>query len=271
MVVASALYQATTDRNPNPSIARISRMTRCILHRQNINAFRLLLLLVVSSLASFPTDALMVAPLGQRHASTVSSSTSIGMAGYGGASSSSSKKKKKKTSTESSKKPLKPRKQWGLFLGDDLKDADTIRVAVRPLSGIGKNKWFEVGAVKSKDNAHTDAAVIRHRSLINDHARRMFPTQILANDKLEYGYTAADDGDSNDDASEEDWTLLTKVEQIPENIDTIIGFKGNPDPSGFYAFTEGTGLKAGDNTDQHGYLNMKSKAITGHTGHEIHD
>ena len=213
----------------------------------------------------------MVAPLGQRHASTVSSSTSIGMAGFGGASSSSSKKKKKKTSTESSKKPLKPRKQWGLFLGDDLKDADTIRVAVRPLSGIGKNKWFEVGAVKSKDNSHTDAAVIRHRSLINDHARRMFPTQILASDKLEYGYTAADDGDSNDDASEEDWTLLSKVEQMPENIDAIIGFKGNPDPSGFYAFTEGTGLKAGDNTDQHGYLNMKSKAITGHTGHEIHD
>lgn len=51
----------------------------------------------------------------------------------------------------------------------------------------------------------------------------------------------------------------------------MIGFKGHADPSGFYAFTGGTGLKAGDSTDQQGYLNLKSKAITGHTGYEIHD
>ena len=211
----------------------------------------------------------MAAPLQQQRRRA----TQIFMAGFGGAS--PPKKNNKKNKTDSTKRqPLKPRKQWGLFLGNDLKDADTIRVAVRPIATTDSNnkKWYEVGAVKSKDNAHTDAAVIRHRSLINEHARRMFPLQILAKDTLEYGYTTTAAGSDKEEASTaEEWTLVAKVDQMPDDIDTRIGFKGNPDPTGFYAFTDGTGLKAGDSTDQQGYLNMKSKAITGHTGHEIHD
>ena len=203
-----------------------------------------------------------------------------GFGGGGGGGASKTKKTKSDNAKNNAPKKLKPRQQWDRFLGDDLKDADPVRVAVRVVLGkdSSKSKWFEVGAVKSKDNAYTEAAVIRHRMLMADHARRMFPLQILAKDSLEWGYTtAAADykqdgtlaGGNNDDTTE--WTIAGKVEQMPEDIDKMIGFKGLPDPSGFYAYSEAAGLKAGDSMDQAGYLNMKSKGITGHTGHEIHD
>lgn len=242
-------------------------MTQCCLYRL-AGAFLLLLL---------ATDAF--APPQQHHPilRVTAPAPALSMAGFGGGASSKKKKssKNKKTKNDDTQQQkLKPRKQWDRYLGDELKDADSVRVAVRVL-GKDKPKWFEVGAVKSKDNAHTEAAVIRHRMLVADHARRMFPLQILAKDKLEWGFstTAADnkqDGTVAEDDTTE-WTIAGKVEQMPEDIDKMIGFKGLPDPTGFYGYSKGAGLKAGDSMDQAGYLNMKSKGITGHTGHEIHD
>ena len=231
----------------------------------------MLLVLLWASLAS-TADAFVMTPLHERQQQTLNSPLPRYMAGFGGASSSSSSKRKTKKNTKKNKSdsstatatspPLRPRKQWDLFVGDELKDADPIRVAVRGSSG----KWFEIGAVKSQDNAFRDAAVIRQRPLMADHARRMFPTQIFAKDRLEFGYTttpAESLQHDNNTSSEEDWTLVGKVEQMPESINNMIGFKGLPDPSGFYAAFSG-GLQAGDSTQQTNYLNMQVKGVTGH-------
>ena len=267
-------------------------MTRCFLDRRLHNHYcRAWVLLLVGLLASLAptTDAFVTAqPHLQNQKQPLVSPLLRFMAGFGGSSSSSSSSKMKKkmkpkknksdatTTTTSTSQPLRPRKQWGLFLGEDLKNADPIRVAVRVASrrSTDHQKWFEIGAVKSMNNAFTDAAVIRHRALITDHARRMFPTQIFAKDVLEFAYTTAiptgeslkrdNTTNNSNDGGNEEWTVVGKIEQMPDDINNRIGFKGLPDPSGFYAFSEGTGLKAGDSTEQTNYLNMQVKGVTGH-------
>lgn len=213
--------------------------------------------------------------------------TPLFMAGFGGGGgSSSSKKKSKKTNKATTKKPsnkLKPRKQWDRFI--DLKAADPVRVAVQTTNGDDESskKWYEIGEVKSKDNEFTEAAVIRHRLLIAEHARRMFPVQILAKDTLEWGYSTteaaavvADDdtvATTTTTADTTNWTVVTSAPaNTPDGVDKLIGFRGHPDPFGFYSSSQ-KGLKAGDThaMSQTGYLGMKGKGITGLTALEIHD
>jgi hypothetical protein len=165
-------------------------------------------------------------------------STSIYMAGFGGAAKKGSKKKE-----------LKPKTQWDRYT--DLKTT-SVSVAVRVMD---TSEWFPVGAVRSQDDAHTEAAVIRHRVLITDHARRMFPIQILAKDKVEFAFMQG-----------EEWVVAGKVD-MPDDIDKRIGFVGLADPSGFYARSR---KMLSDNTVS-GFDSMKKKGITGHVGFEVHD
>ena len=182
------------------------------------------------------------------------------MAGFG-ASSSKGKSSKKDNGKKSIK--LKPKKQWDRYTSDDLKSADSIRVAVRVVER-GPATWFSSGEIKSKDNAYTEAAVIRHRALIADHARRMFPVGVLATDELDWGYTT----DTDDDSEKCEWKVVGKVEAMPADIDKLIGFRGFPDLTGFYS---SSGKAATRDTEQGGYIKMKSKGITGLTALEVHD
>jgi hypothetical protein len=181
------------------------------------------------------------------------------MAGFGAA---PSNKDSKQKATK-----LKPRQQWDRYA--ELKDSEKIRVAVR-VSGSADNvdvedvdakKWLEVGSVKSKNNEYTEAAVIRHRLLIAEHSRRVFPLQISAKDskdnKLEWAYSKAEG---------EEWVMVGKVD-MPEDIEKLSGFVGVPDDSGFY--TKSTEPLA-DNSVK-GYANMKKKGIVGFIGMEVHD
>jgi len=215
------------------------------------------------------------------------------MAGFGGdnngmASSSSSKKgKMKKGETSSTGSKLKPRKQWDRFLSNELQTSDSIRVAVRVQVNVNENKnnkWLSVGEIKSKDNMYTEASVIRHRVLIADHARRMFPAEIRINDKLEWGYNT--DTNTNSSKEEEDsknvnkndnensndcWTIVRKLDEMPNEIDKLIGFRGFADPTGFYSSTGTFRSKASGNMKQTGYTSMQKKGIAGHSPLEVHD
>jgi len=163
---------------------------------------------------------------------------------------------------------LKPKQQWDRYCSDDLKASEIVRVAVRvmkPTSSADDSspRWFETGTVKSKDNAYTEAAVIRHRVLIAEHSRRMFPLQIRAKDKLEWGYSTM-----QGELDETEWEVVGKVENIPDDINKLIGFQGLADPSGFYI--SGKTSTMVDNTAS-GFQSMKNKGITGHVNLEVHD
>jgi hypothetical protein len=204
-----------------------------------------MILLVAVSAHAFMTDPAQ--GLAQRRAFT-STSSSLPMAGFGSA------PKKAKNSKKTDIK-LKPKQQWDRYIGD-LKGSESVRVGVKIIdrSDAGA-EWMEVGSVKSKDDAYTEAAVIRHRVLIADHSRRLFPLQIFAKDKLEWGYMQG-----------EEWVVAGKV-TMPDDIDKLIGFEGLPDPSGFYSCnTE----RLVDNSVG-GYAKMKKKGITGHVSMEVHD
>eukprot|EP00545_Synedropsis_sp_CCMP1620_P007664 CAMPEP_0119013778 /NCGR_PEP_ID=MMETSP1176-20130426/8936_1 /TAXON_ID=265551 /ORGANISM="Synedropsis recta cf, Strain CCMP1620" /LENGTH=226 /DNA_ID=CAMNT_0006966895 /DNA_START=90 /DNA_END=770 /DNA_ORIENTATION=+ len=223
--------------------------------------YELLILLI----AAFTADAFMPSLAVPRPA-TVSTSA-LQMAGFGAAAPKKGKGTKKKDIK------LKPKPQWDRYVGDDLKASDSVRVAVRvvestaPTGADNDVCWFEVGAVKSKENAHTEAAVIRHRLLIADHARRMFPLKILANDKLEWGYSTAEQQEGDDEDAVVDWIVAGKVEDMPDDIDKLIGFQGLADPSGFYAFSKGLA----DTSTTASFNNMKNKGIVGHSPLEVHD
>jgi hypothetical protein len=181
-------------------------------------------------------------------ASTTSSSSSLlemASGGFGASSSSSSsasassssKNNKGRGSNKKKDSKLKPKQQWDRY--GDLKASETVRVAVRIIDDSSEQQqrqqqqqqWLLVGTVKSKDNAYTEAAVIRHRVLIAEHARRIFPLQISAKDKLEWAYRTSNTAM----APEEGWVVAGKVENLPDDIDKLIGFEGLPDPTGFYA------------------------------------
>ncbi len=81
------------------------------------------------------------------------STTSLQMAGFGAG---GDDKKKKETK-------LKPKHQWDRF--SELKKENKIRVAVKVVDS-DSGEWLEVGAVKSAENAYTEYAVARQRTLI---------------------------------------------------------------------------------------------------------
>ena len=181
--------------------------------------------------------------------------TTFLLAGFGSKKTSTSKGKKvKKTTTNK----LKPKKQWDRFMSEDLSSSDAIRVGVRVTD---TSTWYEVGEIKTKDNQHTDAGVIKHRTLILDHARRMFPAEMAKiTNNLEYGYATTTDDD--------EWTIANKIDDMPTDIDKLIGFRGYPDLTGFYSKS---GKASTGDTKQDGYSKMKNKGITGITAYEVHD
>ena len=158
---------------------------------------------------------------------------------------------------------LKPRQQWDRYT--DLKGADSVVVGVRVLQstspvklpeGEGQGQeWFKVGTIKSQDNAYTEAAVIRQRPLISEHARRLFPLKIFPKDTLEWGYMKG-----------EEMVVAGKVD-MPDDIEKMIGFVGLPDETGFYMKIKEPLI---DNTAS-GFSKMKKKGIVGFTGMEVHD
>jgi hypothetical protein len=169
-----------------------------------------LLFLLVAS-----TDAFMIgsgASLVQRRglATTFSSTSSLQMSGFGAAPKKSDSK-------------LKPKQQWGRYTA--LKISERISVAVRVVDSTsdGETEWLQVGTVRSKDNAYTEAAVVRQRLLITEHSRRVYPTRILAKDTLEWAYLNEKD----------EYVVVGKVE-MPADIEKMIGFVGLPETSGFY-------------------------------------
>mmetsp|Transcript_24206 Transcript_24206/g.28526 ORF Transcript_24206/g.28526 Transcript_24206/m.28526 type:complete len:242 (+) Transcript_24206:5-730(+) len=200
----------------------------------------------------------------QHHAIRISS---LQMAGFGGAS--AKKGGTKKNKKELTLKPLKPKQQWDRYTSDAMKEFDCIPVAVRVVRTINsatttttnEGTWLEVGAVKSKENAWTEAAVIRHRILIADHARRMFPLQVLAKDKLEWGYstTATVYSTTRDEGDVIEWTVVGKVDDIPADIDKLIGFQGLPERTGFYAPSESKGI--GQTSTQADFDTIMTKRI----------
>jgi hypothetical protein len=200
-------------------------------------------------LSVLTTAGAFMPPLAQQQQrSTIAfSSSTLLMAGFGGASpkgKGANKKQKKDTI-----KKLKPKQQWDRYT-NDLSASDRVRVAVRVVESTfpsaaasitddNEDEWFQVGAVKSKDNAFTEAAVICQRAIMVQHARRMFPLKILANDVLEWGYTTM-----QGEVFDECWVAVpSRAESpLPDDVDKLIGFLGLADPTGFYAFNKKTEL-----------------------------
>lgn len=146
------------------------------------------------------------------------------MAGFGGGGGGASKKGGKKDNTK-----LKPKAQWDRY--KDLKDEEAVRVAVRCVNSK-KRQWYQIGAIKSQKNAYTEAAVLRHKVLIAEHARRMFPVQISSpKDRLEWAYC------SSTATQDDDWVILDSDAVVfePEGIEKQSGFEGLADPTGLYA------------------------------------
>lgn len=226
-----------------------------------MEVFRLIVLLLLCLHISSVITSAFVIPSHHPVVASTGKQQHMLMAGFGSSKTSSkstSKGKKKKATTNK----LKPKKQWDRFMSDDLSSSDVIRVGVRVIDG---STWYEVGEIKTKDNQHTDAGIIKHRTLILDHARRMFPAEmakVVANN-LKYGYvkTINDDGD-------DEWTIANKIDDMPTDIDKMIGFRGYPDLTGFYS---SSGKAATGDTKQDGYNKMKNKGITGITAYEVHD
>jgi hypothetical protein len=185
----------------------------------------LLLAMMVTSL----TDAFMLvlpplqharpAVVQQQRSLTIDrSSCLLQMAGFGG-DGGASKKKKDKTIK------LKPKAQWDSY--KDLKKEEAVRVAVRR---VRTKMFYQVGAIKSKNNAHPEAAVLAHKVLIADHARRIFPVQLPKKDRLEWAYCASTA------TQDDDWVILDVNAVAPvEGIDKKSGFEGLADPTGLYA------------------------------------
>lgn len=195
-----------------------------------------LLLLLVAS-----TDAFTVGP---RSTASLVRNSSLQMAGFGAA----PKKDKKKMDIK-----LKPKQQWDRYV--DLKGSEIVTVAVRVLDAEkspadAKTEWYQVGTVKSKDNAYTEAAIMKQRLLIAEHSRRLYPAKILPKDQLEWAYL-----------KEDKVIVAGKVElwTLPDDIEKIIGFLGLPEASGFY-MKPGEGLV--DNTAQ-GFATMKKMGKAG--------
>ncbi|GAX17642.1 hypothetical protein FisN_18Lh303 [Fistulifera solaris] len=157
-------------------------------------------------------------------------------AGFGA---SSDKKKEGKTAT-----PLKPKQQWDRYLA--LKRAPRVMVGVQIQD---TDDWLPVGSVKAKDTAALEAAVLRQRALIAEHAKRLFPLQVTAKTKLNWGMMITEKG--RDEGS---WkTLDPKSFTSADVLDKDIGFEGTPDAaSGFYCvYDQGKILNAsGSGTEQ---------------------
>jgi hypothetical protein len=180
------------------------------------------------------------------------------MAGFGAGAAAAPNNKKKNSKKDVVPKKLKPKQQWDRYCLLS-KASQRVGVAVRV---IDTSEWFEVGFVKSKEDAYTEPAVIRQRLLIAEHARRLYPLKILAKDKLEWAYS-----NTKGEDEEEEWVVAGQVD-MPEDIEKSIGFEGLPDLTGFYS-KDKTGNQD-DSTTQGGADKMKKQARIGWLGMENH-
>jgi hypothetical protein len=152
------------------------------------------------------------------HGSSRSSKTVTYMAGFGTEKSKASKAPPK----------LKPKTQWDRYT--DLKKSTSIPVAVRVIRQDGDHitysEWMKVGQVKSDEDQFTEMAVLAQRALLADHAKRLYPLQVLGKEKVEWAFM---------DKGEWMWVQKDASMEIPPGIERKIGFEGTPDPSsGFY-------------------------------------
>jgi hypothetical protein len=135
---------------------------------------------------------------------------------------------KSETSKKASSATLKPKSQWDRFR--DLKQSTAIRVAVRKIDGA----WMEVGRIKAKEDTLEAqiAALTVQRALIAEHAKRLFPLQILNKDKIEWGYSLSSD--------DNDFVAVNVKQVTVDGVDLkSIGFEGTPDPvTGYYCHYE---------------------------------
>lgn len=158
--------------------------------------------------------------MSSKSVSSTSTPTTL-MAGFG-ASSGGKKKKKEK------EQKMKPKQQWDRY--NNLKKEPMVRVAVRV---EGADDWLEVGRVKSKDSANTEAAVAKQRVIIAEHSRRIYPLQISKDTKVQWAYWKEDG---------EQWVAVDKsvLDEAADGIEKEVGFEGRPDPaSGFYCMYKG--------------------------------
>ncbi len=159
--------------------------------------------------------------------------------------------------------PLKPKQQWDRYLA--LKQGPKVIVGVQIQD---TDDWLPVGSVKAKDATALEAAVLRQRALIAEvsavslsledayellpskkhrrsysncvftfvftiwqHAKRLFPLQVTAKTKLNWGMMITEGG-----SDEGSWKPLDpKSFTSSDVLDKDIGFEGTPDAaSGFY-------------------------------------
>jgi len=170
------------------------------------------------------------------------------MAGFG-ASSSSSNKKSKKNKKSSSAPPaikLKPKLQWDRYIA--LKDSTIITAAVQKLNdaGEGDGDWIDVGYVKSLNDESVDIAVARQRALIAEHAKRLYPLQISAKDKVQWGYL------NNEEYITITKDMIAKSNDSAVGFEKNIGFEGIADPqTGFYChYKDGRIVNLNDSADK---------------------
>jgi len=155
------------------------------------------------------------------------------MAGFGAPDGNKKKAKESK---------LKPKQQWDRY--SKLKNEIGLRVGVR-IEGTD-SKWFKVGRVKSKAGAYPEMAVARHRGLIAEHARRLFPLQIPTSAKVEWAFSqegseekegSEEQEESEEKEGSEEWVKVDRsvLTDAPEGLEKLIGFEGTPDPAtGYY-------------------------------------
>jgi hypothetical protein len=220
--------------------------------------YGLMILLVASNTHAFLTTTAPACLI------TSSSSSHLQMAGFGAggaAASNNQKKNSKKNVVQQKNNLLKPKSQWDRYCVL-LKASQRVRVAGRKESS--PDEWFEVGFVKSKEDAYTEHAVIRQRVLFAEHARRLYPLQILAKDKLEWAFSNT----KGEEDEKEEWVVAGKVD-MPEDIEKWIGFEGLPDPTGFYS-SRITGTK-GESTMVGGDDKINKQKRIGHIGNENHN
>lgn len=149
--------------------------------------------------------------------------SSLSMAGFGG--SGSSKKVSKKGSNVSTLK-LKPKTQWDKY--KNLKTASRIEVAVRVANeGSEATEWFHVGTIKSEEDEFTEAAVVLQKGIITEHAKRLYPLQVLPKDRVQWAYASNNDSD--------DWIAIDEKAAASPGTEKKIGFQGDADPTGYYA------------------------------------
>lgn len=182
------------------------------------------IILVAATVEAFTPGAF---PNTKRVGETV---TELSMAGFGGGGAAKGMGGKKKKGAKKVAPVLKPKAQWDRY--GSLKKSTPFRVATRVANdGEDVSEWFEVGKIKSEDDATTEAAVALQRGLIAEHAKRLYPLNFLQKDKVDWAYAEVQAPE------QEDWIQVDKssAADAEAGLEKKVGFEGKPDAAtGFY-------------------------------------